>query len=97
MGMWGLYLHNMLLVEEGGEYRAGACQISNVSWPWLKLQFVYSKRLQSTFRSLLKLALALLYDFLLLALAVVALVRLPGRTNLRKMLFVDGMSYFLGA
>lgn len=37
----------------------------------------------------------MIFDFIVLALALFALLRVPGRSSLWTLLFIDGLSYFL--
>jgi len=84
LGLWALNLHDAFIVREHwGDTGNGSegCVFTTLSWPYLKIQFIY----------------AMLFDFLVLALATFALLRVPGRSSLWKLLFLDGLCYFLVA
>ncbi|KAG8867572.1 hypothetical protein FRB97_003206 [Tulasnella sp. 331] len=79
LGQWSILLHNMFITKEAWSHAEQTCVITSVGADWTKVQFIYT----------------MCFDFIVLALALYALLRLPGVSTLWKLLFYDGLAYFL--
>ncbi|KAG8875508.1 hypothetical protein FRB98_007785 [Tulasnella sp. 332] len=79
LGQWAILLHNMFITKEAWSYTEQTCVITSVGADWTKVQFIYT----------------MCFDFIVLALALYALLQLPGISTLWKLLFYDGLAYFL--
>ncbi|KAG9033903.1 hypothetical protein FRB95_014106 [Tulasnella sp. JGI-2019a] len=78
-GQWAILLHNMFITKEAWSYEQKTCIITSVGADWTKVQFIYT----------------MCFDFIVLCLALRALLKLPGVSSLWKLLFFDGLAYFL--
>jgi len=84
LAQWGIYLHDGAIAKEvWGSLGDGTmgCVPTTVTWPWVQAQFVF----------------AVAFDFIILCLAMTALLRMPGRSSLWNLIFLDGLSYFIVA
>jgi len=82
MGQWAISLHNGFIAKEHwGDVGGGdqGCVFTDVAYRFMKLQFIYT----------------MIFDFVVLTLALWALLRVPGRSTLWKLLFLDGIIYFV--
>jgi len=79
LGQWALLLHNVFIVKESWSDAQQTCVVQSVGDGYVKAQFIYT----------------MLFDLIVLVLALRALLKLPGRSSLWKLLFLDGFLYFL--
>ena len=94
---WGLLYRTMFIVHAAWEDTAGACVVVQTSPGILNVTFFFSK--SQTSRIILHSLtsnLAMGFDFVILCFTAVALIsKHTARTDLWKLLFNDGLVYFL--
>ncbi|KAG9032602.1 hypothetical protein FRB95_001188 [Tulasnella sp. JGI-2019a] len=101
IGQWIILFHNMFITTDGWSDAQGTCVVLAVRLDWTKVQTIYSKPKPPTEDDpdLIKLCLfsAMSFDFTVLCLALWALIKLPGVSSLWKLVFFDGLAYFIVA
>ena len=106
LGQWALLLHSITTVHSSWSDIAGACVVHSVSRVLIEANYIYSKS-SARFSfpvvqddmgcSTLVLNTAMSFDFIVLVLTTIGLVRSPTRSSLWQLLFRQGIIYFLVA
>jgi len=81
VGQWGLLLHGISTVLSSWSDAIRACAINAVHPKFIKLNYLYTMS----------------FDFIVLVLTTIALMKSPARSSLWQLLFRQGLIYFLVA
>ncbi|EPQ59554.1 hypothetical protein GLOTRDRAFT_125857 [Gloeophyllum trabeum ATCC 11539] len=79
LGHWGLLWYGMFIVSATWDPQAGACAVDKTNHIFLSINLLYT----------------MAFDLTVLVLTMTSLFRSEGRSGLWKMLFKDGLVYFL--
>lgn len=98
LGQWGVGIRKGFLAKEHWDDTEMSCVIDNVTWPAMKLGWMYSQSILTFDNGMTAygVRVAMVFDFVVLVVASWALLRAAGRSNLVKLLFFDGLAYFVG-
>ncbi|KAG8900453.1 hypothetical protein FRB99_006036 [Tulasnella sp. 403] len=81
LGQWSILLHGVITVEAKWNPQGGVCYFSNTKQVFIDFIYIYT----------------MVFDLTVLTISTVGLVKSSGRSDLWKLLFQDGIAYFVVA